>query len=82
MKVDNEINEKVIILNGELKKRENQAYVFFETILKELKIIEQRNCAIEKLRNCYAISQYANFNFKEEQLLNELIEIINTESPI
>ncbi len=82
MKIDNIINEKLITLKFELKKRDNQAYIFFDTILIELETIDKRNNAIEKLRNCYAITQYANFNFKEEQLLGELIEIINNESPV
>ena len=81
MKIDNIIIEKLINLEFELKKRDNQAYIFFDTIIKELEIIDKRNNAIEKLKNCYAITQYANFNYREEQLLDELLEIINNESP-
>ncbi len=81
MKVDDILIQKLINLKLELKKRDNQAYVFFDTILKELEMTEKRNNAIEKLKNCFAITQYANFNYKEEQLLSEIIEMINNDSP-
>jgi hypothetical protein len=82
MKIANIIIEKLLNLKFELKERDNQAYIFFDTILKELETIDKRNNAIEKLRNCYAISQYANFNYKEEQILDEILEIINNENTI
>ncbi len=79
MKIDDIIIEKLINLKLQLEKRDNQAYVFFETVLKELELIDKKNIAIEKIKNCYAITQYANFNDKEEKLLDEIIEIINTD---
>jgi len=63
-------------LSAELQNRHNQSYVFFDTILKELNSIDKRDEAIDKLRNCYSITQYANFNHKEELLLDEILKIV------
>lgn len=36
-----------------------------------------RNEALEKLKHCYAITQYANFSYKEEKMLDKILEMLN-----
>ena len=59
-----------------LKNRDNKAYKYFETIDRELKDDSTRQEGLNKLASCFSITQYADFNFEEEQLLSEILNSI------
>ncbi|WP_281323903.1 hypothetical protein [Flavobacterium sp. IMCC34518] len=63
--------EELIIL---LKNSNKPAYQFFENIKAELETSNKQE-ALNKLKTSFAITQYAHFNFNEEKLLDEIIEI-------
>lgn len=71
-----ELQNKLGELVGSLKKRDNPAFAFFQKIIEE---ISEGNLqiALDKIKSCYTITQYANFNHNEEVLLDEIIEISN-----
>ena len=72
----NNLTKKLSELVFILKKRDNKSFVFFEKILEELETKNAKQ-ALEKLKTCYSITQYSNFHYNEEQLLEEIIEISN-----
>lgn len=57
-----------------LKKRNRESYKFFEGLLTQFTQAEQVEEARQKLRSCYAITQYGGFTAEEEKLLSEIIE--------
>ena len=65
-----EIKNKILQLSNELKGRQNNAFVFFDKLLKEIDITP--NTVIEQILKCATITQYADFNYKEEKLFDEL----------
>lgn len=67
---------KIIEIMFILRKRNNNAYLFFENILVDLMKPEHRDDAIKRLANCYSISQYSNFTQEEEIILGEIIDKI------
>lgn len=60
-------------LISSLKNRNNESYQFFEVIAQELEDNKTEQQGLKKLANCFSVTQYANFNFEEEQLLSEII---------
>ena len=71
--------EQMLELIRMLKKRNSESYKFFEGLLTQFTQAEQVDQARQKLRSCYAITQYADFTAEEENLLSEIIEA-NSES--
>lgn len=69
-----ELKNKLIDLSNVLRKRGNAAHVFFDKILEEL---DQEDVSepIGKLKSCYSMTQYADFNSNEEKLLEEIITL-------
>jgi len=65
--------KKLELLIEKLKNRNNKAFVFFENILNDFKNQAMKSDAIERLSNCFSITQYSNFNQEEEELLKEII---------
>lgn len=63
--------EELIML---LKENNKPAYQFFENIIEELET-DKKQEALNKLKTSFVITQHANFNFNEEKLLDEIIEI-------
>ena len=57
-----------------LKSRNNESYKFFEGLLTQFTQGAQADEARQKLRSCYAITQYADFTAEEEKLLSRVIE--------
>jgi len=74
------LNTKLIDKVKELQKllevRKNKASAFFENIVSELGFPELKSGAKEKLRTCYSITQYADFNSKEEKLRKEILRML------
>lgn len=68
-----ELKNKILELINLLKKEDNQSFVFFEKLLNEIDDNPQE--IISSILTSYAITQYANFNFKEEQLFEQIWEI-------
>lgn len=71
------ITKKMEFLIKKLKIRNNQASTFFENVMEDLKDEELKSDAIERLSNCFSITQYSNFNKEEEDLLKEIISELN-----
>ena len=71
----NKILEKLDELIIDLKKSNNNAYTFFENIKREL-LEDNEFSATEKLKTSYSITQYSNFSFLQENILNEILDII------
>lgn len=69
------ILEKLEELINNLKLNGNKSYVFFENIRIEL-LENNSSSAIEKLKTCYSITQYSNFSFHQEHLLNDILEVV------
>ena len=57
-----------------LKNRKSESYKFFEGLLTQFTQADQVEEARQKLRSCYAITQYGNFTAEEEDLLSGIIE--------
>jgi len=70
--------EKLQMLIDKLKIRDNKAYEFFERIALDLTSERSKNEGLIKLKGCFAITQYADFTFEEEELLSEIIDEINS----
>jgi len=64
-------------LIDKLKRRNNKAYQFFENIDRELRDDTTKQDGLNKLASCFSVTQYAEFNFEEEQLLSEILREIN-----
>lgn len=77
MKYDIELIKKIEELVEELKTNKNSSSLFFEKIIEEIQNNNTRNEALEKLKHCYAITQYANFSYKEEKMLDKILEMLN-----
>ncbi|WP_281226621.1 hypothetical protein [Flavobacterium aquiphilum] len=69
------LEEKIEKLIKLLKESNKPTYQFFENIKAELETNKQK--ALNKLKTSFVITQHANFNFNEEKLLDEIIEIAN-----
>lgn len=67
------ITEQLNSLIDELNLSNNDSATFFETIREKIKSDKTRNEALNELEKCFAITQYANFNYKEEKILSEII---------
>lgn len=65
---------KMVQLIEKLKKRNNNAHIFFQNLLSELRDPHQSREALKKLLASFAITQYGNFTFEEEELLGEIID--------
>lgn len=74
MRLEMRSEEQMIELIRLLKSRNNESYRFFEGLLTQFTQGEQVDEARQKLRSCYAITQYADFTVEEENLLSEIIE--------
>jgi len=61
-------------LINKLKNRNNKSYQFFEAIACDLQDDTTRQEGLNKLTGCFSITQYADFNFEEEQLLSEILD--------
>lgn len=60
-------------LINKLKTRNNGAYEFFQNIDRKLNNDMTREEGLNDLANCFSITQYADFNIEEEQLLSEIL---------
>ena len=69
--------EKVSCLVQELKSNKNDSFLFFEDILNKLESNIMKNETINTLRTCYSITQYANFTYTQEKLLEDILEMID-----
>ena len=65
--------EQMLELIRMLKSRNSESYKFFEGVLAQFTRGEQEE-ARQKLRSCYAITQYSEFTAEEETLLSRVIE--------
>jgi (p)ppGpp synthase/HD superfamily hydrolase len=68
------LEEKIEKLIKLLKESNKPTYQFFENIKAELETSNKQE-ALNKLKTSFVITQHANFNFNEEKLLDEIIEI-------
>jgi hypothetical protein len=59
-----------------LKRRNNKAYEFFETVKDELGADLTKERGLKKLATSFSITQYADLTFEEEQLLSEILKDI------
>ena len=66
--------EKLHKLISLLKERDSDTCMFFEQILKDLNNPKLHDDAIQRIANCFSITQYANFTNEEETLLENIIE--------
>lgn len=76
MENSKELIKKIEELIEELQTKNNKSSLFFEKIIEEIQNNNTKNEALEKLKHCYAITQYANFSYKEEKMLNEVITLL------
>jgi hypothetical protein len=60
-------------LINSLKERNNDAYHFFENE-RDLTTGTTRELGLKRLATCFAIAQYADLTFEEEQLLSETLD--------
>lgn len=69
-----ELVNKISLLEVVLKKRNNKSYSFFEKLLSTINagLVDD---AVESILSGYAIVQYADFNYKEEVLFEEIWNI-------
>jgi hypothetical protein len=68
-----ELKKKILEIIKLLKKRNNETYKYFEEILNELDANPQE--IIGRLIKSYAITQYSNFNSREEKCFEEIWQI-------
>ena len=69
-----ELKNKISILEVTLKKRNNKSFSFFEKLLNEINegFVDE---AVDSILSSYAIVQYADFDYKEEALFEEIWNI-------
>ena len=69
-----ELKNKISILEVTLKKRNNKSFSFFEKLLNEINegFVDE---AVDSILRSYAIVQYADFDYKEEALFEEIWNI-------
>jgi predicted nucleic acid-binding OB-fold protein len=71
-----EIKKKLLQLSNALKERQNKSFEFFDNLLKE---IDATPCdVIGQILKSTAITQYADFNYKEESLFDEIWNLAKT----
>lgn len=74
--MEEELKEKIIVLQKLLKSRKNQAFSFFEKLVGQMEEGKVQN-VVDAIITSYSITQYANFNHEEEELLSSIWEIAN-----
>jgi hypothetical protein len=79
MRNKEKILDELDVLIKNLKQSNNNAYVFFQNIKKEL-LENNEFSAIEKLKSSYSITQYSNFSFYQENILDKILEMILEEN--
>jgi hypothetical protein len=69
-----ELKNKISILEVTLKKRNNKSFSFFEKLLNEINegFVDE---TVDSILRSYAIVQYADFDYKEEALFEEIWNI-------
>jgi hypothetical protein len=69
-----ELINKISLLEVALKKRENKSYSFFNKLLNEINegLVDE---AVDSILKSFSIVQYADFNYKEEVLFEEIWNI-------
>lgn len=69
-----ELINKLSLLEIVLKKRNNKSFSFFNKLLNEIKqgLVDE---AVDSIFKSYAIVQYADFNYEEEALFEEIWNI-------
>lgn len=69
-----ELKNKLVRISDILSKRGNVAHIFFDKVIEELGQEDISN-PIGKLKTCYSMTQYADFDPNEEKLLEEIIDL-------
>jgi hypothetical protein len=69
------IKQSIRTLSELLRRRNNSAHQFFDAVL--IEIDTDPKSALDKIKTCYSIVQYADFNSSEENLLDEIILSVN-----
>jgi len=69
------LKDKLIELSILLKKRDNKAFDFFEKLASD--VDENHEGVIDIILKSYSITQYANLNYNEELLLDEIWNLAN-----
>jgi hypothetical protein len=69
-----ELINKISLLEVALKKRENKSFSFFNKLLNEINegLVDE---AVDTILKSFSIVQYADFNYKEEILFEEIWNI-------
>jgi hypothetical protein len=69
--MENELKEKLLALKNELKSRNNSSASFFEKLIIDVDsgLLDE---VIESIIKGFAITQYGNFNHKEELLYTDI----------
>lgn len=69
-----DLKKKILILELELKKRDNNSFLFFNELLDKINkgLVDD---AVDSILKSFSIVQYADFNFKEEVIFDEIWNI-------
>lgn len=69
------IKQSIRTLSELLRRRNNSAHQFFDGILIEIET--DPKSALDKIKTCYSMVQYADFNSLEENMLDDIISSVN-----
>ncbi len=69
-----DLKKKILILELELKKRDNNSFLFFNELLDKINkgLVDD---AVDSILKSFSIVQYGDFNFKEEVIFDEIWNI-------